>query len=380
MRLERCHNLASLRERAARRLPRAVFDYIEGGAEDEISLREAIAAFDRRRFQPRTLVDVSRLDMTTTLFGKPVAMPLMLAPTGLTRMFHPEAELAVARAAEAAGLPYCLSTLGTRTIEEVAAATRAPKLFQIYIFRDRGLTEDFVERARAAGYDGLVLTVDTLVAGKRERDIVNGLSLPPRLTPRSFLGFAAKPWWSLPALFGRKFDFVNVAHRVAAMDAGPTSLAAYVNGQFDRSLTWRDVEWLAAKWGGPLAVKGIVRPDDARHAVDSGADTIMVSNHGARQLDTSCAPIDALPAIADALAGRATIICDGGVRRGAHIAKALALGADACSIGRAYLYGLAAGGEAGVTLALTILREEFERAMILLGAPSCAAIERDLVG
>jgi L-lactate dehydrogenase (cytochrome) len=379
MKLARCHNVAALRDRAIGRLPRPVFDYIDGGAEDEIALRESVSAFADLRLMPRTLVDVSNLDLETTLFGRRISMPLMLAPTGLTRLFHPDAELAVARAASVAGVPYCLSTLGTTTIEDMAAQTSAPKLFQIYIHKDRGLTAEFIERARLAGYDGLVLTVDTLVAGKRERDIVNRFGLPPRLTPQSFLSYAAKPWWSLPALFGRKFDFVNVAHRVAAMAAGPTTLAEYVGSQFDRSLGWKDVEWLARQWGGPLAIKGIVRADDAVRAVESGADTIMVSNHGGRQLGTACAPINAIPAVADALKGRGTIICDGGIRRGEHIAKALALGADAVSIGRSYLYGLGAGGEAGVTRSLEILREELERAMILLGAPNCVSIDRSLV-
>lgn len=376
MRIERCHNIATLRAQAARRLPLPIFEYIDGGAEDEVALRRSTSAFDRYEFTPTALVDVSSIDRSVSIFGRRIPWPLMLSPTGLTRLFHPEAELAVARAASAANLPYCLSTLGTTTIEELAAASQGPKLFQIYLFKDRGLSREFVARARDASYDGLVLTVDTLVAGKRERDIVNGLSLPPRLTPKSFVDFMLRPRWSLPALFGRKFDFVNVAHRVTAMDGGPTSLAKYVNGQFDRSVTWRDVEWLAAEWGGRFAVKGIVTPEDARSAGESGADTVMVSCHGGRQLDTTIPPIDAIAPIADAVGGRLTIICDGGIRRGAHIAKALALGANACSIGRPYLYGLAAGGERGVAQALHILHEEFERAMILLGAASVSDLDR----
>jgi L-lactate dehydrogenase (cytochrome) len=325
------------------------------------------------------LVDVSQLETATTLFGRSVPWPLMLSPTGLTRLFHPDAELGVARAAEAAGLPYCLSTLGTTTMEDLARSMSAPKLFQIYIFKDRGLTREFIQRAKEAAFDGLVLTVDTLVAGKRERDLVNGLTLPPRLTPRTFFDFARRPGWSLPVLFGRKFDFVNVAHRVTAMDGGVTSLAAYVNGQFDRSLTWRDVEWLASEWGGPLAIKGVLSAADARRAEACGADTVMVSNHGGRQLETAISPIDAVAPIADAVGGRVKIICDGGIRRGVHMLKALALGADACSIGRPYLYGLAAAGSAGVARAIAILLDEFERCMILAGAPDLASLDRSLV-
>jgi L-lactate dehydrogenase (cytochrome) len=369
MRIDDCHDIDDLRLAAARLLPRPIFDYMDGGAEDEYALRRATSAFNEIELVPRMLVDVSNINTKAQLFGKTIPWPVMLAPTGLTRLFHKDAELAVAQAAGKAGLPYCLSTVGTTTIEEFAQATSGPKLFQIYIFKDRGLTAEFVERVRASAYDGLVLTVDTVIAGKRKRDLVNGLSLPPRLTLRSFLDFAMKPLWSLPMLFGRKFEFVNVAHRVQGVSAGATSLHAYVNSQFDRSLTWRDVEWLAGKWDGPLAVKGISTPADARQAAASGADTVMVSNHGGRQLDTAVAPVEQIAAIAEAVSGQVKIICDGGVRRGTHILKALALGADACSIGRSYLYGLAAGGAGGVSRALQLLREEFEHAMILAGAP-----------
>lgn len=377
--MNRWHNIEALRRSARRALPRPIFDYLDGGAEDELALRRSSSAFDRYDLLPRMLVDVSGISTETEIFGRRIPFPLMLAPTGLTRLFHKDAELAVARAASTAGVPYCLSTLGTTTIEEFGRALSAPKLFQIYIFKDRGLTEEFIERARAEGYDGLVLTVDTLVAGKRERDIVNGLSLPPRLTPRGFWGFAMRPGWSIPALLGRKFDFVNVAHRVAALSGDPISLQDYVSGQFDRSLTWKDVEWLAARWGGPLAVKGILRLDDARRAADAGADTVMVSNHGGRQLESAAAPIDQIAAIADGLAGRMKIICDGGIRRGSHIFKALALGADAVSIGRPYLYGLAAGGGQGVERAISLLREEFERCMILGGTSSLRDLNQEMI-
>ncbi|MCJ2180737.1 alpha-hydroxy acid oxidase [Novosphingobium album (ex Hu et al. 2023)] len=379
MTMKKWHNISGLRGSAKAALPLPVFDYIDGGAEDELSLHDATRAFDRYDIIPRMLMDVSQVSSQTEIFGRRIEFPVMLAPTGLTRLFHKEAELGVARAATAAGLPYCLSTLGTTTIEDFADAVPGSKLFQIYIFKDRGLTEEFVERARACKYDGLVLTADTLVGGKRERDLANGLSLPPRLTMRGFLGFAAKPRWSLPALFGSKFDFVNVAHRVAAMSAGPTTLQDYVAGQFDRTVTWKDVEWLAGKWGGPLAVKGILHPGDAVTALESGADTVMVSNHGGRQIDTAAAPIDQIAPIADAVGGRMKIICDGGIRRGSHILKALALGADAVSIGRPYLYGLAAAGSTGVSRAIDILRDEFDRCMVLSGATCPDDLNRELV-
>jgi L-lactate dehydrogenase (cytochrome) len=377
--MSRWHNIEALKSGARSALPRPIFDYMDGGAEDELALRRSSSAFDRYDLLPRMLVDVSRISTETEIFGRRIPFPLMLAPTGLTRLFHKDAELAVARAASAAGVPYCLSTLGTTTIEEFGRVLSAPKLFQIYIFKDRGLTEEFIERARAESYDGLVLTVDTLVAGKRERDIVNGLSLPPRLTPRGFWGFAMRPGWSIPALLGRKFDFVNVAHRVAALSGESISLQDYVGGQFDRSLTWKDVEWLAARWGGPLAVKGILRLDDAKRAADAGVGTVMVSNHGGRQLESAAAPIEQIAVIADGIGGRMKIICDGGIRRGSHIFKALALGADAVSIGRPYLYGLAAGGSQGVERAISLLREEFERCMILGGANSLRDLNRQMI-
>jgi L-lactate dehydrogenase (cytochrome) len=375
----RLHDISDLRKHAARRLPGPIFDYMDGGAEDELALRASSEAFERYRFMPRMMSDVSSISIDTELFGRRLPIPLILSPTGLTRLFHKDAELAVAEAVNEIGIPYCLSTLGTTTIEDFAEAVPGPRLFQIYIFKDRGLTEEFIERARAARYDGLVLTVDTVVAGHRQRDLINGLSIPPRLSLRGFLGFAAKPRWSIPALLGRKFEFVNVAHRAKSMKDGSTSIHAYVAGQFDRALRWRDVEWLAERWQGPLAIKGILRPDDAFCALQSGADTVMISNHGGRQLEGAVAPIDCVAPIADAVGGRMKIICDGGIRRGRHIVQALALGADACSIGRPYLYGLAAGGATGVRRALEILRTEYERTLMLAGVSSRAQLRPDLL-
>ncbi len=373
------YNIERLRRGAMRVLPRPIFDYIDGGADDEIALRRSTSAFEEIEFLPRSLVDISKPEHSIEIFRRRIPFPLLLSPTGLTALFHREAEKAVARAAGEAGLPYCLSTVGNTTIEDFAAAGTGPKLFQIYIFKDRSLTEEFVERAKANGYAGLVLTVDTLVAGKRERDIASGLKLPPQLTARAFLEFARRPKWSLPALFGKKFEFVNVAHRAAGLSGQHMSLVDYISGQFDRSVTWKDVEWLAHKWNGPLAIKGLMSGRDARIAVESGADTIYVSNHGGRQLETCAPPIRQIADIADTVSGQAKIICDGGIRRGTHIVKALALGADACSVGRAYLYGLAAGGQPGVAQAIAILREEYERTMALLGAASPRDLSRAML-
>ena len=375
-RLDRANNIADLRRLARRRLPGPIFDYIDGGADDEVTLERNMSAFSSYEIVPDVLNDVSSIRTATTLFGEPVAWPLMLAPTGLTRMFHENAELAVARATAKHGLLYSLSTLGTTGLEALAEAFRGPKVFQIYIFKDRGLTAEFVARCKDAGFHGLALTVDTPVAGNRERDRVNGLSLPPRLTLRSMLSFAAHPLWSISALSGSKFDFANVSHRVDALAAGPMSLSDYIGDQFDPSLTWADVEWLAREWGGPLAIKGLMTPDDAKRAIASGATGVMISNHGGRQLDGAPPPVDQIAAVRDALGDGPDVICDGGIRRGSDVVKACALGANGCSIGRPYLYGLAAGGEAGVDRALTVLRQEFERTLALAGVNDVVRLDR----
>ena len=378
-RLERAYNVADVRRLAQRRLPRPIFDYIDGGADDEVTLRRNGAAFNDYALVPDVLNDVSSIRTGTTLFGQQLRWPLMLSPTGLTRMFHDGAELAVARAAATHGLLYSLSTMGTTRLEDLAQAFGGPKVFQIYIFKDRGLTREFVARCKEAGFHGLALTVDTPVAGNRERDHVNGLSLPPRLTARSLLSFALHPGWSLPALGGAKFDLANVSHRVDALASGPMSLFDYIGGQFDRAVTWRDVEWIAAEWNGPLAIKGVMTPADAQRSIACGATGVMVSNHGGRQLDGAPAPIDRIARIRDAIGAGPDVICDGGIRRGSDVVKAIGLGATACSIGRPYLFGLAAGGEAGVDRVLSILSAEFERTLTLLGVNDIDHLTREHV-
>jgi L-lactate dehydrogenase (cytochrome) len=374
--LQRANNVADLRLMASRRLPRPVFDYMDGGADDEVSLRRNVTAFERYELVPDVLNDVSAIRTETKIFGQPSRWPLMLSPTGLTRMFHGHAELAVARAAARHGLIYSLSTMGTTRLEELAQASAGPKVFQIYILKDRGLTAEFVARCKEAGFHGLALTVDTPVAGNRERDRISGLSLPPKLTLKSLLSFALHPFWSLPALTGSKFDLANVSHKVDALASGRMSLFDYVGGQFDRSVGWRDVEWLAREWNGPLAIKGVMTPEDARRSIASGATGVMISNHGGRQLDGAPAPVDQIEAVREAVGDAPDVICDGGIRRGSDVVKALALGASACSIGRPYLYGLAAGGEAGVDRVLTLLSQEFERTLTLAGVNDVASLSR----
>ncbi len=376
MQLQRANNVADLRRMASHRLPRPIFDYIDGGADDEVSLCRNVHAFESYQLLPDVLNDVSAIRTETKILGQPSRWPLLLSPTGLTRMFHRHAELAVARSAARHGLIYSLSTMGTTRLEDLAQAIAGPKIFQIYIFKDRGLTAEFVARCKEAGFHGLTLTVDTPVAGNRERDRVSGLSLPPKLTLKSLISFARHPFWSIPALTGSKFDLANVSHKVDALASGPMSLFDYIGDQFDRSVGWRDVEWLAQEWNGPLAIKGVMTPDDAKKSIASGATGVMISNHGGRQLDGTPAPIDQIEAVREAVGDAPDVICDGGIRRGTDVVKALALGATACSIGRPYLYGLAAGGEAGVDRALMLLSDEFERSLRLMGVNDVASLAR----
>ena len=369
-------NIGDLRRMARRRLPRPIFEFLDGGADDEVTLRRNTAAFQDYALVPDTLNDVSTIDLSTSLLGQRIEWPVMLSPAGAARLFHCDGELAVARAAARSGTFFALSTMSNTSLEDVAAETTAPKLFQLYIFRDRGVTRELIARCKAACYHALCLTVDTPLGGNRERDRANGLSMPPRLTLRSWLSFAARPSWSLDA--ARRLDFA-IANFEGAARNPPLGLSAvqYVNSLFDRSVQWKDVAWLAEIWGGPLVIKGVLSVGDAMRAADSGASAIMVSNHGGRQLDAACAPFDRIAPIRDAVGDRLQIILDGGIRRGTHILKALARGADACSIGRPYLFGLSAAGEAGVDHALQILRSELERDMALLGCSRLNQIRPD---
>jgi len=367
---EQCFSTEDLRRVARRRLPAPIFHYIDGGADDEVSLRRNTLAFDDYDLLANCLADVSIINTGTTLLGRRIGVPFIIAPTGMSRLFHHDAELAVARAAARLETFYSLSTLGSTSLEEVAAASEGPKIFQIYVLKDRELTRELVIRCKAAGYDALCLTIDTPVAGNRERDRTTGMAMPPRFTLKSFLSFAMRPRWALNLLLHPGFELANVAHRVGALSDSLVSVIDYVNSQMDRSLNWNDVEWLASEWSGPLILKGVQSVRDAERAIGSGISALMLSNHGGRQLDGAIAPIDLVREVRAAVGDRLELILDGGVRRGTHVLKALALGADACSIGRPYLYGLAAGGERGVDRALSILKTEVERDLALIGCRS----------
>jgi L-lactate dehydrogenase (cytochrome) len=372
--LDQALNVADLRELARRRLPAPLFHYIDGGSDDESNVLGNSRAFDCARLVPEYLVDVADIDLRTTVLGRQLSMPLMLSPTGMTRLFHHQGELAVARAAADAGTCYSLSTLGATSIEDVARAADGPRCFQIYVMRDRGLTREFIQRCKEAKFDALALTVDVPVPSNRERELRYGFTLPPKLNLRSIAGFAARPRWLLNYLRTPSPILANVAHRISQGSRDSSSLIQYVSDQFDPSVSWKDVEWMIAEWGGPFAIKGILSAADAQRAVAVGASAVMVSNHGGRQLDGAVSAFEALGPIADAVHGQCEIICDGGIRRGTHVLKALARGATACSMGRPYLYGLGAGGQAGVARVLELLRVELERGLALLGCRNVSQV------
>lgn len=378
-RLSRAASVEDLRRIARRRLPGGVFDYIDGGAEDERTLVANQNAFANVTFNPRVLRGIGAVDITSTLLGQPLSYPLVLAPTGFTRIADPAGELAVARSANRAGLPYTLSTLGTRSIEEVRAVSDGRLWFQVYAWRDRGLVKDMIDRAAGANYEALVLTVDTPVFGRRERDVRRGFSLPPSIGPGTILDGALHPAWTWAFVTSEPIRFANVLGREVGDGASPVSLADYVNQQFEPALSWDDIDWLRSIWDRPIVVKGIQSVEDAVRAADSGVEAIALSNHGGRQLDGAPSPFNLVAPAADALEGRIEIICDGGVRRGSDIVKAVAAGATACMAGRAYLYGLGAAGERGVDRVLAWFAADMQRTMSLIGAGSIDDLDRSFL-
>ncbi len=363
-------NIYDYQKVAKARLPSPFYHYLEGGSDDEWSVRNNTNAFEKYCLLPNYLNDVSSIDLKTRIFGSDISMPLLLSPTGMTRLFHHQKEDAVARAAAKSDVLYTVSTMATTTIEDIGATADCAKMFQIYVHKDRELTREFVQRCKNSGYKSLCLTVDTAIGGNRERDLRSGMLLPPKLTLSSLYSFATHPHWLVNFLRNPDFRLANMTHRGEGFGKGSMALLQYANSQFDRSVTWNDVEWLAQEWGGPLAIKGLQSPEDAKIAQSIGATGVIISNHGGRQLEGTPAPIDCVAPMRDAVGDGMELVVDGGIRRGTHIIKAMALGADACSIGRPYLYGLASKGEAGVVDVIAVLRQEIERSLTLLGCRS----------
>ena len=377
MRLSDCHNIDDFRLLAKQRLPWPVFDYIDGAADDELTKARNTAAYARADLVPDVLAGVSEIDTSRTILGRKSALPLLLSPTALQRVFHWQGERAVVRAAEKYGLWCGISSLATVSIEEIGAMTTAPKLFQFYYHKDRGLNRSMIERCQAAGFDAIALTVDTIVAGKRERCARSGFTSPPRFTVSSALAYAMKPRWALDYVFREKFALPNLDSHVREGTGEAVAIAGYFNTMLDQTLDWKMAEQLRDDWGGKFALKGVMSVKDARRAADMGIDAIMLSNHGGRQLDGSRAPFDQLPEIVAAVGGRIEIICDGGVQRGTHALKSLCAGATAASGGRLYLYALAAAGQDGVERAIGILKDEIERGMKLMGVKAVAELTPD---
>jgi len=359
-------NIGDLREAARRRLPRFLFDYVDGAAYDEKTMRWNEEAFDRVRFRHRVLVDVSARRLGTSVLGAEQALPLALAPTGFAGLLWPQGEIAAARAAEAAGIPYCLSTASICSIEEVRAATTAPFWFQLYVTKDRGIAKELIERADAAGCPALLLTVDIAMRTNRERDTRNRFITRSAIGLSSWVDMALHPSWSLAMLRAPRARFGNFA-AVPGVGRGLMSQGAFVAANTDFSLNWKDLDWIRGQWKRKLVVKGVCAAEDAQRAADGGADAVVVSNHGGRQLDGDIPTIAALPAVVERVGGRIEVLLDSGIRRGQQVVKALALGAKACLVGRAFLYGLASGGGPGVTQALDILKHEIDSTIAHVG-------------
>jgi L-lactate dehydrogenase (cytochrome) len=370
--------IEDLRRTARRRVPRAFFDYADGGSYGEETLRANRADLERIKLRQRILVDVANRSTATKILGEPVALPLALAPIGLCGMQHGDGEILACRAAHAAGIPFTLSTMSICSIEDVAAAVDKPFWFQLYVMKDRGFVRALIERAAAAKCSALVLTLDLQVLGQRHRDIKNGMTVPPELRLANIIDIATKPAWALSVLRGKRKTFGNIAGHIRGME-NVNSLSQWISGQFDPALSWKDVEWIAGLWPGKLILKGILDVEDALIAAKTGAAAIVVSNHGGRQLDGAPSSIAALPPIADALGTAIEIMFDGGIRSGQDVFRALALGAHACLSGRAYIYGLGAGGEPGVARAIEIIRNELDVTMALTGVKSVGEIDRRVI-
>jgi len=370
MSIRDCYNIEDFRRLAKKNLPSPIFHYIDGGADDETTLKRNTESFAKCDLVPNILASVGEPDLSVKVFGQKIDMPLFLSPTAMQRLYHHDGDKASARAAKKFGTFYSMSTMATSSIEEISNISDGPKLFQLYIHKDQALTDNLIDRCKSSGFKGLCLTVDTVVAGNRERDHRTGFTTPPKLTLKSLMSFVAHPTWTINYLTHEKFKLANVAHFTKNGSNIAKGVMEYINEQYDPAMSWKDAEYCVKRWKGPFALKGLMSVDDAKKAVDIGASAIMLSNHGGRQLDGSRSPFDQLPAIVDAVGGKIEIIVDGGIRRGTHVLKALAMGATACSFGRGFLFALAAGGQQGVEMVLQRMRDEIRRDMILMGCKS----------
>ena len=379
MNLKDCYNVEDFRKLAKKKLPSPIFHYIDGGSDDEVTLKRNTESFNKCDLIPNVLTGTSDIDLSTTVLGQKIDFPLFLSATAMHRLYHHEGERATARAAETMGTMFGISTMSTTSIEEIGKLTNGPKLFQLYIHKDKGLTDNLIERCKQSGFNSMCLTVDAVVAGNRERDHRTGFSTPPRLTLISLLSFALHPRWSLNYLFRKKFELSNIIHTTDKGSKIDQSVMNYMNEQFETKMNWSDAEYCVKKWGGPFALKGVMSVEDAKKAIDIGCTAIIISNHGGRQLDGSRAPFDQLTEIVDAVGDKTEVILDSGIRRGTHVLKALALGAKACSFGKGYLFALGAAGQKGVEAVLQKMKAEINRDMILMGCKSIKELNKSKI-
>ena len=379
MSLNDCYNFNDFRKLAKKNLPAPIFQYIDGGSDDEVTLKRNTESFLKCDLVPNILASVGEPDLSTTVFGQKIDMPLFLSPVAMQRLFHHEGDKASAKAAEKFGTFYSMSTMANSSIEEISNISSGPKMFQIYIHKLKGLTDNLIDRCKSSGFKSMCLTVDTVTAGNRERDHYWGFATPPKLNVKSVLGFMKRPKWTFNYLTHKKFEMANVKSFTKKGTSIATNVMEYINEQYDPAMSWKDAEYCIKRWGGPFAIKGLMSVEDAKRAVDIGASAILLSNHGGRQRDGSRSPFDQLPAIKDAVGDKIEIILDGGIRRGTHVLKALSLGATACSFGKGFLFGLGAGGQAGVEQVLKRMRDELRRDMILLGCKTIKELNKSKI-
>ena len=374
--INNCHNVEDFRSLAKRKLPSPIFNYIDGAADDEITYKRNTESYEKCDLVPNVLRGIKKVDMSTTVMGQKLEMPIYCAPTALQRLFHPDGEIGVGKAAEKVGTMFGVSSLGTASIEEISKLISTPKLFQLYVHKDQGLNDYLIEQCKEYNFETMAVTVDSAVGGNRERDLYTGFTIPLSLSLNSIISFATHPAWAFNYFTKPKWELSNLNKHVTEGTNLMTSIGDYFTKMLDNSLSWEKIEQINKKWGKSFAIKGIMSVDDAKKAVDVGASAIMISNHGGRQLDGSRSPFDQLEEIVNAVGDKIDVICEGGIRRGTHILKALSLGAKACSGGRMYLYALAAGGQRGVEIALNNLKKEIERDMILMGVSNIQELSK----